>query len=299
MARLALQARSWYNTSMILLCLRGAGNTRRREHNLVWRFAMDMIPQDNTPIKQCKGPCKQTLPATSEFFAKKKANKDGFHSTCRVCKRVSDAEYARRYRKTERSQAYQKEYSKQAYQEHRDEKLAYQKEYTATHHEQKADYGKRRYEGHKDRFIQRNKSYYATHREQSNAQSAKYREAHPDTIKANQQRWMKENAERVQHYRQREDRRLAGRAHSSHRRALKKNSPLAHTAQDIEQQKTRQKGKCYYCHKKFADFHVDHIIPLSRGGSNGPDNIVVTCPTCNLSKNDRLPHEWIDGGKLL
>jgi 5-methylcytosine-specific restriction endonuclease McrA len=30
---------------------------------------------------------------------------------------------------------------------------------------------------------------------------------------------------------------------------------------------------------------------LSRGGGNGPENLVISCATCNVRKNDRLPHE--------
>jgi 5-methylcytosine-specific restriction endonuclease McrA len=38
---------------------------------------------------------------------------------------------------------------------------------------------------------------------------------------------------------------------------------------------------------------------LVRGGRNSPDNLVITCPVCNLKKRDKLPHEWIEGGRLL
>lgn len=31
-------------------------------------------------------------------------------------------------------------------------------------------------------------------------------------------------------------------------------------------------------------FHFDHIIPLSAGGLNTADNIVLSCPNCNLKK---------------
>lgn len=40
-----------------------------------------------------------------------------------------------------------------------------------------------------------------------------------------------------------------------------------------------------------AGFEWDHLIPVSRGGTNDPDNIVVSCRSCNRSKGDRL--HWI------
>ena len=34
--------------------------------------------------------------------------------------------------------------------------------------------------------------------------------------------------------------------------------------------------------------HVDHIIPIARGGKTEPDNLQTLCWQCNLSKSDRL-----------
>lgn len=42
------------------------------------------------------------------------------------------------------------------------------------------------------------------------------------------------------------------------------------------------------------DYHVDHITPLSRGGSNRIENICIACPKCNLSKGAQTGGEWGD-----
>jgi len=83
------------------------------------------------------------------------------------------------------------------------------------------------------------------------------------------------------------------------RYAHRKGAQGKYTPNDIEKQFNAQKGKCYWCNRKLTKYHVDHIIPLVRGGSNWPDNIVIACPSCNTSKGDKLPHEWIKGGRLL
>lgn len=36
---------------------------------------------------------------------------------------------------------------------------------------------------------------------------------------------------------------------------------------------------------------VDHIVPISRGGNDGFDNVQLAHLVCNISKNDRLPGE--------
>jgi hypothetical protein len=46
-----------------------------------------------------------------------------------------------------------------------------------------------------------------------------------------------------------------------------------------------QNGECYYCHAPLQNkYHVDHRIPVSRGGGDGPENLACACPTCNMRK---------------
>ena len=52
----------------------------------------------------------------------------------------------------------------------------------------------------------------------------------------------------------------------------------------------RDKGRCGICRKKVdpADWHLDHIVPLSRGGEHSYANVQVTHPFCNESKGTKL-----------
>lgn len=38
-------------------------------------------------------------------------------------------------------------------------------------------------------------------------------------------------------------------------------------------------------------FHA-HVMPISRGGSNDPENLATACAPCNRSKSNRTPQEW-------
>lgn len=59
-------------------------------------------------------------------------------------------------------------------------------------------------------------------------------------------------------------------------------------------------GRCTYCSVKLNPFdrlapdgfHIDHVIPRSRGGSNDFENLTPACRDCNLDKSDRTPEEW-------
>lgn len=50
---------------------------------------------------------------------------------------------------------------------------------------------------------------------------------------------------------------------------------------------------CYLCGEEFdrENLHLDHVVPLSRGGNHTPDNIRVACKWCNARKGDYLLSE--------
>jgi hypothetical protein len=49
---------------------------------------------------------------------------------------------------------------------------------------------------------------------------------------------------------------------------------------------------CQYCGNTHR-LHVDHKIPLIRGGSNGFANLVTSCGPCNQSKGPKLLGDWL------
>lgn len=51
----------------------------------------------------------------------------------------------------------------------------------------------------------------------------------------------------------------------------------------------RDQFKCQYCGKSAPEvtLHVDHIVPVSKGGGNEILNLVSACADCNLGKSDR------------
>jgi len=43
---------------------------------------------------------------------------------------------------------------------------------------------------------------------------------------------------------------------------------------------------CQYCGSENATT-VDHVIPISKGGTDDPENLVAACSRCNYSKGNR------------
>lgn len=54
---------------------------------------------------------------------------------------------------------------------------------------------------------------------------------------------------------------------------------------------------CQYCGRTQRQLRTrecltrDHVVPLSRGGTNGWTNVVTSCSSCNIRKANRLPRE--------
>jgi 5-methylcytosine-specific restriction endonuclease McrA len=55
----------------------------------------------------------------------------------------------------------------------------------------------------------------------------------------------------------------------------------------------RDKNRCQYCGRVFPQRHLnlDHVVPLSRGGSSSWKNVVCACVDCNSKKGNRTPLE--------
>jgi len=53
--------------------------------------------------------------------------------------------------------------------------------------------------------------------------------------------------------------------------------------------------RCAYCGVETAEPHCDHVLPLSRGGSNSADNLATACGACNTSKGAKTLEEWRGG----
>ena len=55
-----------------------------------------------------------------------------------------------------------------------------------------------------------------------------------------------------------------------------------------------QNGLCFYCGVKLeSSFHIDHKVPISKGGKNIITNMVCCCPDCNRLKWNRTHDEFL------
>lgn len=74
------------------------------------------------------------------------------------------------------------------------------------------------------------------------------------------------------------------------RHARKRNYQGVVEKVDTQLIRTMQQGLCVYCGADLVEgYHIDHIVPLSKGGQHVQDNIQLLCPSCNLSKGPKHP----------
>lgn len=88
---------------------------------------------------------------------------------------------------------------------------------------------------------------------------------------------------------------IDAKAHHHRRRSQIAASETHFSRADVVSKFDSQGGLCVYCGVDLmvSKYHIDHINPLIRGGSNRPDNIQLLCPTCNVSKGKKTHEEYL------
>ncbi len=188
-------------------------------------------------------------------FNNNKTTKDGLQYYCRDCKaKYKYPQKLKEYYNTHKIIILAQTKVRQQI-INREPYLKYQKEYH-----------QKDYEENKDKILEYFRQHYKKHKIR---------------IKKRCDRWRRNNLKRASVISQRY-------------RARKLKADGFFTLEDIEKIYIIQNGKCFYCDKELhGKFEIDHKIPLSRGGSNWPDNLCCSCKNCNCSKNNKTVEEYI------
>jgi 5-methylcytosine-specific restriction endonuclease McrA len=79
------------------------------------------------------------------------------------------------------------------------------------------------------------------------------------------------------------------------RKLAMNNAPGAYHKNDVDKVFNIQEGLCCYCNNpvELSCCHIDHMYPISKGGSLWPSNLAISCANCNLEKNALTAEEYL------
>ena len=207
------------------------------------KHAANYQPKDTTGQRTCTA-CGVTKPLTE--FDRRKDSPSGFKSSCKPCKRESDAAAMRRWR--ERNPELSRERSRF---------------YVAQNPEKERE---------------RYRRYDRENREKRRLAIAKSREENPEHHRELGRKWRAANLELC---------RARCRAYWHRKRSG------ADPAADVDAYcELLMLQACAYCGAT-DNMSIDHVIPLSKGGTHEIDNLLPACRSCNSSKGARPLEEWL------
>ncbi|NBV99676.1 MAG: HNH endonuclease [Proteobacteria bacterium] len=79
------------------------------------------------------------------------------------------------------------------------------------------------------------------------------------------------------------------------RKTLEHNATGDYSKADIEKIRINLDDKCFFCSKELNNTgEIEHLKPISRGGSNDPKNLTLSCLNCNREKTNKTLNEYIN-----
>ncbi len=166
------------------------------------------------------------------------------------------------------------------------------KAYHVKHRERRNRKNLERYFKNHEYNLQKKKEYYLDNKKRVLESHKKWREENPEKRKKYYLDNKENIIEKVRKWRKDHPEKRA--ENNSKRRSLLKGQDFHFNSEDIRDKIEFYENRCFYCKEELDKYHVDHMWPLSRGGSNTWENIAIACPTCNLSKGTKTAEEFME-----
>lgn len=129
----------------------------------------------------------------------------------------------------------------------------------------------------------------ALKRDEHLAKRREWAKKNKEKVRDSLKKWRESNKEHVLVYAK--EHKLKNRQRYTYyqlqRKAKQMNAEGNYTLQEFQDLKQKHKNKCLKCGKKEGNVKItaDHVVPLSKGGSNSIKNIQPLCLSCNCKKH--------------
>lgn len=230
----------------------------------------------NTETRELASLCKRNHDYMGTGMSLRAKNKS---HQCVECQKLTRNEWRKLDHVKEKEQAYRKEYQS------RPEVLQARREYKQTE-AQKAKARERKIKN-RDKINECRRKCRAAKREHYREMDRKWWEANKDQI----------NERRRRHSLTEQGRLVNSRKKHKYRAKKKAQTFIHFSNEELQSHIEKFNSKCCYCKRKVSidnrsSWHLDHFIPIDFGGTDVLSNLVVACPSCNLSKRNHDPYEW-------
>lgn len=184
---------------------------------------------------------------------------------------------------------------------------AYQVKYRSENKEERKAAARARYAANRDRYLSKNRLWVSKNKEIVKELNRKWHYLNRDRILSlNKDRYIKNRShilEQVKEYSIKNPH-IGLKCRTKRRMRLRNRSIGNDHLIDgfVKSVRRNSQACCYYCKIVFngEDAHIDHVIPLSRGGLHEIGNLCSSCVRCNMTKHSKLISEWKrDGQQIL
>lgn len=225
-----------------------------------------------TLIMKICNKCK--IPKSKNLFYKSKYTKDFIRSVCKECDKI--------YREKNKSDISKRK------------RIKYDENKHLISEKRKLDRIKNK------KILDEERNYRLKNKNRINANYRKNYSKYREKILKNKRTYQKNNKEKLsekyKRYRNTFEGKIIIRTHNINRKKkIKSVSDGTVKPKFIKELMNSQLEKCKICEINIKDnFHIDHIMPLCRGGLHAITNVQLLCPTCNLTKSTKTHEEYIN-----
>lgn len=132
-----------------------------------------------------------------------------------------------------------------------------------------------------ERIAAKRRAHYEANRDSILARHRKYHREHYAELKAKQDAYRALNPE------------VWASSAGRRRTRIRTNMDAQDKTMSVEYRKAIANDPCRYCGARADRMHVDHMVPLARGGTEHWWNLTAACASCNLRKNVKTAAEFI------